>query len=142
MKRLLIISIFIVLTAAVAKAFEENIDPNQSGSIAISGTAGAPTQIFTNDPTAMRTYIVNITTNNIFIVGYSTTSALSISTFSTVSTSLVSGSFFIPASTNTVTGGAPVPVVWSPDGGTDPYRGPMWAVSGNGGVSITRFRAH
>lgn len=137
MKKILFASIIASIFAFRAMAFEFNIDPTQTGSILVTSTASTPTQIFTNDPSAMRTYILNLSTANIFIVGFSTTGSASPSTAGTISTSLASGSFFIPPSTGSIQN------FWSPDGVNDPYRGPMWATaSGATGAVIQRFRAH
>jgi len=135
-------AILIPFVTAAAFAFEFNIDPTQTGSIVVSSNPGSPTQIFVNDMSAMRTYIVNSSTNNIFIVGFSTTSALSVSSASVVSTNLSTGSFYIAGATTTVANGPVVPTIFSPDGVNDPYRGPIWAVSGGSGSVIQRFRAH
>jgi len=143
MRRTIALVLVFGFLSGIAGAFEFNIDPNQTGSIVVSNNFTTPTQIFTNDPAAMRTYIINTSTSNIFIVGFSTTSALSISSASIVSTSLVSGSFYIVASTSPYPASTlKIPIVFSPDGPTDPYRGPMWAVSSNLGAVIQRFRAH
>ena len=141
----IVLTAYVVLMAALsAWAFEENVDPNQTGSILISNNALAPTQVFLNDPSAMRTFIVNTSSNNVFIVGYSTSSQLSISTFSTVSTSLSTGTYFVAAGTSTFSNIATpnTYTTWSPDGMNDPYRGPLWAVSSGNGAVIQRFRAH
>lgn len=134
----------IALFASMGYAFEFNIDPTQTGMIQISTNSATPTQIFNNDPSAMRTYIVNTSTNAIWIVGFSTTTAISISSASVVnvSTTSASGSFFLPAEANS-SNFTNQPIYFSPDGPIDPYRGPMWAVSaGQGGAFIERFRAH
>lgn len=147
MKRTIALVFAFGFCAGLAWSFSLNFDPNQTGSIVVSNNPAAPTQIFTNDLAATRTYIINTSTNNLFLVGYSTTSVLSISSASIVSTSLTNGSFFIQGATSTITNGSSLtPIVFSPDGSLDPYRGPIWAVSGNTGsssfTSIQRFRAH
>lgn len=143
MKRYAFTLAYIAGLAVGAFGFARNIDPVQTGSINVSATSAPPTQIFNDDLSAMRTYVVNSSTCNIFIVGYSTTSALSVSSAAVVSTNLNTGSYFIAAATTTIANGVIVPTVFSPDGPTDPYRGPMWAVSGcTSGAVIQRFRAH
>lgn len=140
MRRILWTALWIMGCAWSAHAFEFNVDPTQTGSISVSTMSSTPTQIFNNDMSAMRTYVVNTSTQNVFIVGFST-SALSLSSAAVVSTSLSSGSFYIQG---TLIGSTTIQATtWSPDGMTDPYRGPLWAVSGGtGAVFIQRFRAH
>lgn len=135
MKKLVAI---ILLTLGVnAYARSVSIDPNQSGSLSVSLVGTSPTQIFTNDPSAVRSYIVNTSTNVLYIVGYSTTSALGIGTNGAFSISLTTGSFFIPATAANVQ-----PTLFSLDGPNDSFTGPVWAVLAGTGGTIERIRMH
>lgn len=138
-----IASILLVLTTAVcAFAASLNIDPAQSGSVLCGSATSNPTQLLLNDPAATRTYIVNLSTNNVFIVGYSTITPIGISSAAIVSTSLVSGSFYIGAATTTIANGPNIPSYFSPDGPFNAYTGPMWCVGGGQGAVVQRIRTH
>lgn len=141
MKRFLTALTILLSSAYIAHAYSMLPDPNQTGSIAVSTGTQSPQQIFTSDLNATRTFIVNTSTNNIFIVGYSTIGAVNVSSWSSVSNNTTTGSFYI---LGTLIGPTTVQATnWTPDGPNDPYRGPLWAVAGGqGGTVIQRFRAH
>lgn len=133
-------SLLVFGISAAVFALSLNIDPNQSGSIAVGTSATSPTQIFTNDPAATKTCVVNTSTNTVFFVGYSTTSALSIGTNTSVSTSVSTGSFFLQG---TLVNSATVQAQqFCFDGNNDNFRGPVWAVAGGSGATIQRIRMH
>lgn len=137
MKKLLA-AVLIPILSAWAAARSLNLDPNQCSALSIGIVATSPTQVFTNDPAATKSYVINTSTNVVYIVGYSTTSARSISTNAAFSISLSTGSFYLPAvAANT----QPIPFVL--DGPADPYTGPLWAVAGPSGAAvILRCRTH
>lgn len=144
MKRYVVLAFVFGFCAGIAGAFEMTFNPNETGSILISSSTVTPTQIFASDLGAMRTFVVNPSTVNVFIVGMSTFSASPLTTPTPINTSLTSGSFYIAGGTNTFAGNgnAAAPNSFSPDGPADPFRGPLWAcTNGTSGVSIQRFRA-
>ena len=114
-----------------------SIDPNQSGVIAIGTSTSSPTQIFTNDPSAIKTCVVNTSTNTVFFVGYSTTSALGIATNATISTSSTAGSFSLPGSSSSLQA-----MTFCFDGPNDSFTGPVWAACATPGNYIQRIRMH
>ena len=135
--RRLFAGLLIPFLAATAFGNELNIDPNQSGNIAIGTNTSSPTQIFNNDAAATKTCVVNISTNTVFFVGYSTTSYAGIGTNATISTSSTAGSFNLPGSSTNLAAQQ-----FCFDGAAGPFTGPMWAVSATGGNVITRIRTH
>ena len=136
MKRYIALAFIFGISVGIAGAFEMQIDPTYTGSVAVSTSVNSPTQLFVSDLSAMRTYVVNTSTNVVYIVGMSTTAANPVTTPSLFSISLTTGSFYIPAAV-----GISSPT-WSPDGPIDPFRGPLWAVANSqGGTVIQRFRA-
>jgi hypothetical protein len=79
--------------------------------VSISSTTASPTQICVRDSFVQRTWIINSSTFSIFL--------------STVSTGLsTSSSFAIPG----VNAGES-PVIWSPDGVSSPWNGPLYAIT-------------
>jgi hypothetical protein len=139
MKRLLAI-VLAVLVGPITPAFAGrslNLDPNQSGAIAIGTSTTAPTQIFTNDEAANRTCVINTSTNTVFFVGFSTFAAAGIGTNGVISTNATTGSFAIPGSGATVP-----PITFCFDGVDGPFTGPLWAVCATGGNVIQRIRTH
>ncbi len=135
MKKL--VAIFLLTLGVNAFARSLSIDPSQSGSLAISSDSSNPTQIFSNDPAAVRSYIVNTSTNVLYIVGFSTSSNKSVTQSATFSISTTTGSFFIPATAANVQ-----PTLFSLDGPNDSFTGPVWAVAPSGGMNIERIRMH
>jgi hypothetical protein len=109
-----------------------NVDPT-SGSVVISTTIAKPTQIMSKNFLTQRTFIQNLSAQPIFIVGDSTTTY---GVAQTVSTSTVSGAFYIPEFST------PYSDWFSPDTPTGPYQGDLWAVSGytSSPVSIQIYR--
>lgn len=131
MKKLLFALIFTGIFVSRSYAFELSVDLTNTGSVTVSTSPVTPTQILTNSQAAMRTWIMNNSTNTVYLVGPSTTSLTTAATFSI---SLTTGSFYLLGNSSST--------FFTPDGFNDPYRGPMWAVtSGGGGTSILRFRA-
>lgn len=124
MKRLILI--LSMLTAGVAFADSGsytpclNLDPT-SGSVVISTTPATPTKLMPKNMLTQRTWIINTSTQTIFLVGDSTTT---FGTAQVVSTSTVNGSFYLPGFVT------PDYLPWSPDSPTGPYQGDLWAVSG------------
>lgn len=143
MRHLRRLFIFAILASVAYKAYGFTLaaDPAQTGVINCSGNAAAPTVVFTWDPNASRSYIVNASTTDIFI-GF--VAANSTATAAAFSISKSTGNFYVPATTapyNTST--VPTPIIWSPDGPSDAFRGPMWCVANGGGADkIQRIRMH
>ena len=128
------------LFTATLYAIGLNIDPNQSGSIALSSNPAVPTQIFVKDYSATKTCVVNNSTNTVYFVGYSTSSALSISTNAVVSISQSTGSFSLAGTlVNSTTVQA---ATFCFDGANDSFTGPLWAVTSGTSGSLQRVRMH
>lgn len=88
-------------------AFGVSMTFNPSSQVSVSTSPASPTLIFASDSLANRTLIVNDTDFKLHIATYSTT----------FSTSLTTGTFYVPARSS-----------YSPDGNVDPYRGPIYGV--------------
>lgn len=128
MKRLWMVAFCLTVVGSLW-ARELTIDTTDSGSILISTSSLTPTLILSNNPAALRTYIVNPSSNVVFLSGMSTTSTSTPAPFS-LSTS--TGSYFLAVSTPNY--------VFSPDGPSDSFTGPMWAVSPGQNTTIQRIR--
>jgi hypothetical protein len=112
-------------------AYSLAVDPVDTGGVVVSNTAASPTKVLTKNANIKRTWLINTSTNTIYLVGPSTAS-VSGDTAAAFSISLTTGSFYL-------VGGSSVP--FTPDG-SEPYTGAMWAVStGAGGSSLLRFRS-
>ena len=136
MRRLFLAGVLLgMVTAAHARAL--NIDPNQDGALVVTTNTGSPTQLFTNDPAATKTCLINISSNPVYVVGYSTTSAKSIGTPAAISISISTGAFYLPG---TASGTNPVPICF--DGYQDSFTGPLWAACNTGGNIVVRLRNH
>lgn len=110
-------------------------DQGDTGSIVISTAPTTPTQIFSNSAAALKTSLTTNSTNAIFIVGGSSTAANPMSTFSTFSISLTTGSYYVPPQNSTIT------FTTVSFDGVVPFQGPLWAVAqGTGGTFIIRQR--
>lgn len=137
MKKILTLGLLfgLVMTAG---AVSQNLDPAQCGTKVLSIDGSAPTQIFLNDSAANKSWVLNTSTNVVYIVGYSTTSFQQKGTNATFSISLSTGSFYLPAvAANTQ------PIPFYLDGPNDPFTGPVWAVAaGQGGSTLLRCRTH
>lgn len=119
-----------LLAAAVAYGRSLTADTTQTGTVNCTALAGSPTLVFSNDPNATKSFVVNYSTNNIFLGFQSTTSTATPAAFS-ISTS--SGNFYLVANST---------LTWSPDGTQDNFTGPMWCVGGGQGAPLTRIRMH
>lgn len=133
-KCLLNIAAMVLVFSGFALARELTIDPTDSGSISVSTNAVSPTLILTNNPAALRTYILNMSTNNIYLGGLPST-VISTSTPAAFSISTSSGNFYIAGATAPFAGAPLIPTFFSPDGPGDSYTGPLWAVSSGTCVS-------
>jgi len=127
----------IFFAASLAVAFSINLDPSQSGGLVVGANAGSPTQVFTRDPLATKSCVINISTNTIYFVGFSTTSYLQQATNAPVSVSVSTGSFSLPGTSATIPAQQ-----FCFDGNDGPFTGPLWAVSGGAGSPIQRVRTH
>lgn len=130
MKKLLAVFAFLIPQLVFARAL--TVDTTQTGALNCTSNASSPTTVFTNDPAATRSYVINISSNPVYLGFQSTTST---STPSAFSISLSSGNFSIPANSSST-------IVFSPDGTNDVFTGPMWCVSGGTGSPIERIRMH
>lgn len=135
MKRLLALLPFI---SGVAFAGIVNIDPGQSGAVVVSATAATPTQLFTSDSAASKTCVVNVSTNPVYVVGFSTTSYKQQGINATFSVSTSSGSFYLPPVASAGVAGAP----FCFDGPDNAFTGPLWAVAATGGNIVIKIRNH
>ena len=134
-------ALLIVTATKMAFAYSSNLDPNQSGSIAVTTSTSTPTQIFVQDSQATKTCVVNTSTNTVFFVGYSTTSAKSTGVNAVPSTNTTTGSFYVQGTLNGSQVLQALPFCF--DGLSDAFRGPLWAVAaGGGGTVIQRLRMH
>lgn len=136
MKKLLAV---LLLFPPLAFAGSLSLDPNQCSALAISTSPVTPTQIFAADAQATKTYVLNVSTNPVYIVGFSTTSVLGITTNAAFSISLSTGSFYLPAVAANVQ-----PIAFELDGPDTPFTGPLWGVSASNGLTMTilRCRTH
>lgn len=133
----------LLFISSFAFGFSLNFDPAQTGAVAISSSTVTPTQIFTNDPAATKTCVINTSTTTVYFVGYSTFSALSLTTPSTVTMGVSSGAFSLNGILMNGTSTQTQPFCF--DGTKDPYTGPIWATTGvtpSIGLAIQRFRTH
>lgn len=137
MKRLYAGVLVIPFLAGMVLANSLNIDPGQSGAVIVSANAGSPTQLFTSDFAATKTCLVNISSNTIYVVGYSTTSAKSITVNANFSISQSTGSFYLPGTASSTN-----PPQYCFDGPGDPFTGPLWAATTSGGNIVVKMRNH
>lgn len=132
MKRISLALLISGMTIGMAWSRMLLLDPVDSGSIIITTVTTSPTRVFTNNPNALKSFIINTSSNNVFFVGYSTSAAGSINTAGTVSTDLTTGNYYLLGSSS-----ATIML----DGPDNPFTGPLWAVAtGNGGSVIQRVR--
>jgi len=131
MKTILTIATILLGTWNIAYAYSLTLDQTDTGSVVISNNAASPTKILTKNQAINRTWLINYSTNVIYVVGSSATSP-SGDTPSTFSISLTTGSFYLIGSST---------FTWTPDG-TEPFTGSLWAVAGGtGGTSLMRVRS-
>jgi hypothetical protein len=131
MKNVLFALIFVSIFSSRLWAYSRTIDPIDTGGVVVSNSPATPTKVLSKNDFANRTWLLNLSTNTIYLVGPSTTS-VSGDTPATFSISLTTGSFYLVGGSS---------VTFTPDG-AEPYRGAMWAVStGSGGSSLLRFRS-
>ena len=90
---------------------------NDSRTIVVTTNTASPTQLLTNEPFTVRTWITNYSTFTLFL----STASQSITTSSNSVTGIM-----IPGATTAGTVGT----VWSPDGPMVPYWGPLYGVLG------------
>lgn len=137
MKKILWVFGLLVVLATSSKADQTAtvsliMDPTDSGEVVISTGPSTPTQILSNNPSALRTYIINLGSNTVFLAGGNPSATTPLTTFTPFSVSISTGSFFLVGSSGTVT--------FSPDG-VVPFTGPMWAFAqGQGGTTLQRAR--
>lgn len=138
MKKLIAIVLAATLWPLPPAFASTNLDPNQCSSLQIA-TTNTGTQIFAQDPAATASWIVNVSTNTVYFVGGSTTSASGVAAAAAFSISLTTGSFRLPGVAANVQ-----PLIWTLDSPNSPYTGPLWGVAASDGAAMTilRCRTH